>query len=56
MVDSDTHIYTDASKAQINTVGVGIHIRDVANNKTKYFSYRLNNSISIYLFSWIDSC
>jgi hypothetical protein len=45
MVNSDIHIYTDASKTQNDTVGVGIHIRDVASNKTKDFSYRLNNSM-----------
>jgi ribonuclease HI len=48
MVNSDIHIYTDASKTQNDTVGVGIHIRDVASNKTKDFSYRLNNSMSIF--------
>jgi ribonuclease HI len=45
---SDIHIYTDVSKTQNDTVGVGIHIRDVASNKTKDFSYRINNSMSIF--------
>jgi ribonuclease HI len=48
MVNSDIHIFTDASKTQNDTVGVGIHFRDVASNKTKDFSYRLNNSMSVF--------
>jgi ribonuclease HI len=48
MVNSDIHIYTDASKTQNDIVGVGIHISDVTSNKTKDFSYRLNNSMSIF--------
>jgi hypothetical protein len=48
MVNSDIHVYTDASKTQNDTVDVGIYIRDVVSNKTKDFSYRLNNSMSIF--------